>query len=164
MFVKDLGDILHLIGGTVAALLIFFNPGFMLINAAIVKRSANELDMMQEGEVSGRAGGEAAMLSSLSTGCLSSIIISLNVLSSRERRLRLHSISSGPAAGLVRPSAPASGRVIQGHQEDGTDVPAGEVVDGRPPPRDAVHSHFCDYNCNYVCSALTRIYPQWMMF
>lgn len=48
VFVKDLGDVLHLIGGTVAALLIFFNPGFMLINAAIVKHSASELDQLQQ--------------------------------------------------------------------------------------------------------------------
>lgn len=47
LFVKDLGDVLHLIGGTVAALLIFFNPGFMLINAAIVKHSTTELDQLQ---------------------------------------------------------------------------------------------------------------------
>ena len=48
VFVKDLGDVLHLIGGTVAALLIFFNPGFMLINAAIVKHSTSELDQLQQ--------------------------------------------------------------------------------------------------------------------
>ena len=48
VFVKDLGDVLHLIGGTVAALLIFFNPGSMLINAAIVKHSTSELDQLQQ--------------------------------------------------------------------------------------------------------------------
>ena len=52
VFVKDLGDVLHLIGGTVAALLIFFIPGSMLINAAIVKHSMDELDQLQaEGKV-----------------------------------------------------------------------------------------------------------------
>ena len=55
VFVKDLGDVLHLIGGTVAALLIFFIPGSMLINAAIVKHSMGELDLLQaEGKVNVR--------------------------------------------------------------------------------------------------------------
>ena len=48
LFVTDLGDVLHLIGGTVAALLIFFNPGFMLINAAIVKHSTSELGLLED--------------------------------------------------------------------------------------------------------------------
>lgn len=38
--VTDLGSVLHLIGGTVAAFIIFFLPGLMLVNAAIVKGNA----------------------------------------------------------------------------------------------------------------------------
>lgn len=38
--VTDLGTILHLIGGTVAAFIIFFLPGLMLVNAAILKGDA----------------------------------------------------------------------------------------------------------------------------
>jgi len=43
MLCKDLGEVIHLIGGTAAACLIFFNPGFMLINAAIIKHSTHTL-------------------------------------------------------------------------------------------------------------------------
>lgn len=35
--VTDLGQVLHMIGGTAAAFVIFFLPGLLLINAAIVK-------------------------------------------------------------------------------------------------------------------------------
>lgn len=38
--VTDLGTVLHLIGGTVAAFIIFFLPGLMLVNAAIIKGDA----------------------------------------------------------------------------------------------------------------------------
>lgn len=37
---SDLGQVLHMVGGTAASFMIFFLPGLMLINAAIVKRSA----------------------------------------------------------------------------------------------------------------------------
>lgn len=37
--VSDLGAVLHMVGGTAASFMIFFLPGMMLINAAIVKRS-----------------------------------------------------------------------------------------------------------------------------
>lgn len=40
--VPDLGSVLHLIGGTAAAFIIFFLPGLLLINAAIVKKTAAE--------------------------------------------------------------------------------------------------------------------------
>ena len=37
MQVKDLGSVLHMVGGTAASFMIFFLPGMLLINAAIVK-------------------------------------------------------------------------------------------------------------------------------
>ncbi len=39
----DLGQVLHMVGGTAAAFMIFFLPGMFLINAAIVKESAPEV-------------------------------------------------------------------------------------------------------------------------
>jgi hypothetical protein len=42
--VSDLGAVLHMVGGTAASFMIFFLPGMMLINAAIVKRS-NEVSL-----------------------------------------------------------------------------------------------------------------------
>ena len=41
----DLGDVLHLVGGTAAAFMIFFLPGLLLINAAIIKESASQADL-----------------------------------------------------------------------------------------------------------------------
>ena len=41
----DLGDVLHLVGGTAAAFMIFFLPGLLLINAAIIKESASTADL-----------------------------------------------------------------------------------------------------------------------
>ena len=38
--VTDLGQVLHMVGGTAAAFMIFFLPGMLLINAAIVKGPA----------------------------------------------------------------------------------------------------------------------------
>ena len=38
--VTDLGQVLHMIGGTAAAFIIFFLPGLLLVNAAIVKLDA----------------------------------------------------------------------------------------------------------------------------
>lgn len=39
LVVTDLGEVLHLVGGTAASLLVFFLPGVLLMNAAIVKQS-----------------------------------------------------------------------------------------------------------------------------
>ena len=36
---------LHLVGGTAAAFMIFFLPGLLLINAAIIKESASQADL-----------------------------------------------------------------------------------------------------------------------
>lgn len=41
----DLGDVLHLVGGTAAAFMIFFLPGLLLVNAAIIKESASTADL-----------------------------------------------------------------------------------------------------------------------
>jgi len=60
LFVTDLGDVIHIIGGTTAAFLIFFNPGFMLINAAVVKHSSGMLSSLSEQDLSSQ---EAAGLS-----------------------------------------------------------------------------------------------------
>lgn len=43
--VTDLSDVLHLVGGTAAAFMIFFLPGMLLINAAIIKESASTADL-----------------------------------------------------------------------------------------------------------------------
>lgn len=43
--VKDLGSVLHLIGGTAACYIIFFLPGMLLINSAIVKQSESSADL-----------------------------------------------------------------------------------------------------------------------
>ena len=37
--VSDLGQVLHMVGGTAASFMIFFLPGMLLVNAAIVKHS-----------------------------------------------------------------------------------------------------------------------------
>lgn len=44
LVVTSLGDALHIIGGTAASFMIFFLPGLMLINAAVVKESSAQLD------------------------------------------------------------------------------------------------------------------------
>ena len=40
--VSDLGAVLHMVGGTAASFMIFFLPGLLLINAAIVKHQDNQ--------------------------------------------------------------------------------------------------------------------------
>ena len=57
--VPDLGSVLHLIGGTAAAFIIFFLPGLLLINAAIVKHTE---------EISRSAAGSFADLQALVEG------------------------------------------------------------------------------------------------
>ena len=42
--VTDLGQVLHMVGGTAASYMIFFLPGMLLLNAAIVKRTASMAD------------------------------------------------------------------------------------------------------------------------
>ena len=61
--VPDLGSVLHLIGGTAAAFIIFFLPGLLLVNAAIVKHTASsvagsftDLQALVEGRIRGRGG------------------------------------------------------------------------------------------------------------
>ena len=44
MQVTDLGQVLHMVGGTAASYMIFFLPGMLLLNAAIVKRTASMAD------------------------------------------------------------------------------------------------------------------------
>jgi solute carrier family 38 (sodium-coupled neutral amino acid transporter), member 7/8 len=55
--VTDLGAVLHMIGGTAAAFIIFFLPGLLLVNAAIVK-----LDAPPGHTVSGDLDAEAPLL------------------------------------------------------------------------------------------------------
>ena len=43
--VTDLGAVLHMVGGTAASFMIFFLPGMLLMNAAIVKESASQTDL-----------------------------------------------------------------------------------------------------------------------
>ncbi len=45
MQVTDLGQVLHMVGGTAASYMIFFLPGMLLLNAAIVKRTASMADL-----------------------------------------------------------------------------------------------------------------------
>lgn len=49
--VTDLGAVLHMVGGTAASYMIFFLPGLLLINAAIVKRTASMANLADEGQV-----------------------------------------------------------------------------------------------------------------
>jgi len=49
--VTDLGAVLHMVGGTAASYMIFFLPGMLLLNAAIVKKTASMADL-QGAEVS----------------------------------------------------------------------------------------------------------------
>ena len=49
--VTDLGAVLHMVGGTAASYMIFFLPGLLLINAAIVKHSASSRDLSSQAEV-----------------------------------------------------------------------------------------------------------------
>ncbi len=49
--VTDLGAVLHMVGGTAASYMIFFLPGLLLINAAIVKRTASLANLAEEGQV-----------------------------------------------------------------------------------------------------------------
>lgn len=57
--VSDLGAVLHMVGGTAASFMIFFLPGMMLINAAIVKRS-NEEDLESNSNFGGVGGEESS--------------------------------------------------------------------------------------------------------
>lgn len=41
LVVTDLGSVLHMIGGTAASFMIFFLPGLLLMNAAIIKRTVS---------------------------------------------------------------------------------------------------------------------------
>jgi len=41
LVVTDLGSVLHMIGGTAASFMIFFLPGILLMNAAIIKRTTS---------------------------------------------------------------------------------------------------------------------------
>jgi sodium-coupled neutral amino acid transporter 7/8 len=52
--VTDLGAVLHMVGGTAASYMIFFLPGLLLINAAIVKHSASSRDLSSQAEVRAR--------------------------------------------------------------------------------------------------------------
>ena len=45
--VTDLGAVLHMVGGTAASYMIFFLPGLLLINAAIVKHSASSQNLAE---------------------------------------------------------------------------------------------------------------------
>lgn len=47
--VTDLGAVLHMVGGTAASYMIFFLPGMLLINAAIVKRTASMANLEEVG-------------------------------------------------------------------------------------------------------------------
>lgn len=49
--VTDLGAVLHMVGGTAASYMIFFLPGLLLINAAIVKRTASMGNLAEEDAV-----------------------------------------------------------------------------------------------------------------
>lgn len=46
--VRDLGAVLHMVGGTAASFMIFFLPGMLLINAAIVKATVEQADEDEE--------------------------------------------------------------------------------------------------------------------
>ena len=62
--VKDLGAVLHMVGGTAASFMIFFLPGLLLVNAAIVKSGTEQLD--DDDEVGCAL---ANLLADVPTGC-----------------------------------------------------------------------------------------------
>lgn len=47
LVVTDLGQVLHMIGGTAASFMIFFLPGLLLMNAAIIKHTASFTNLSQ---------------------------------------------------------------------------------------------------------------------
>ncbi|KAK9804447.1 hypothetical protein WJX73_002133 [Symbiochloris irregularis] len=51
VLVKDLGLVLHMVGGTAACFMIFFLPGLLLINAAIVKSGLEQAEDDEEYDV-----------------------------------------------------------------------------------------------------------------
>eukprot|EP00877_Chromochloris_zofingiensis_P003558 jgi/Chrzof1/13202/Cz07g24080.t1 len=57
LVVSDLGSVLHLIGGTAASFMIFFLPGLLLMNAAIIKQtnSFSNLEQLDAAEVGSEA-------------------------------------------------------------------------------------------------------------
>uniref|UniRef100_A0A383V4T9 Amino acid transporter transmembrane domain-containing protein n=1 Tax=Tetradesmus obliquus TaxID=3088 RepID=A0A383V4T9_TETOB len=65
LVVTDLGEVLHMIGGTAASFMIFFLPGLLLMNGAIIKHtySCTSLSALIED-----AGSEAATPRSLAAG------------------------------------------------------------------------------------------------
>eukprot|EP00884_Botryococcus_braunii_P010874 jgi/Botrbrau1/19789/Bobra.0124s0037.1 len=60
--VTDLGSVLHMVGGTAAAFMIFFLPGLLLINAAIIKESAEGESSADPLLGTGETGGVAPVL------------------------------------------------------------------------------------------------------
>jgi sodium-coupled neutral amino acid transporter 7/8 len=47
LVVTDLGEVLHMIGGTAASFMIFFLPGLLLMNAAIIKHTQSYTNLSQ---------------------------------------------------------------------------------------------------------------------
>jgi sodium-coupled neutral amino acid transporter 7/8 len=47
LVVTDLGEVLHMIGGTAASFMIFFLPGLLLMNAAIIKHTYSYTSLSQ---------------------------------------------------------------------------------------------------------------------
>jgi hypothetical protein len=54
LVVTDLGEVLHMIGGTAASFMIFFLPGLLLMNAAIIKHTHSYTSLSQLVSWSGR--------------------------------------------------------------------------------------------------------------
>lgn len=49
LVVTDLGQVLHMIGGTAASFMIFFLPGLLLMNAAIIKHATSYANLSSSG-------------------------------------------------------------------------------------------------------------------
>lgn len=66
LVVTDLGAVLHLIGGTAASFMIFFLPGLLLMNAAIIKHTSSYASLSQlagEDEADGAPTGPSSVRS-----------------------------------------------------------------------------------------------------
>lgn len=69
LVVTDLGQVLHMIGGTAASFMIFFLPGLLLMNAAIIKHTVSYADLSQLVRNMPAVGNTPAVSSSGGTLC-----------------------------------------------------------------------------------------------
>lgn len=117
--VPDLGSVLHLIGGTAAAFIIFFLPGLLLINAAIVKHTAESAAgsfadlqaLVERGEAEERERGERGRgglaASLLSSAAATAAAARRRAAARRARRAAVAAARKAAAAGSAHSSSAA---------------------------------------------------------